>query len=194
VHQAILSVLGADISSLNKSEALGGIYRTEKGKQRDALRILRSGGLNWARLRVWVDPADGHHDKDELLQMAKRIKQSEMRLLVNLHYSDTWADPAHQTKPAAWKDYAFGELKQAVYDHTYDVCYSLKEQRTLPAMVQIGNELNAGMLWPEPASMIALIFPPRTTSAAIGRGAASAATMSSRVPPRMTRSATGRGV
>jgi arabinogalactan endo-1,4-beta-galactosidase len=147
--RARLSVLGADISSLAKSEALGGVYRTEKGKERDALRILSSEGLNWARLRVWVDPADGYHDKDELLQMARRIKRSGMQLLVNLHYSDTWADPAHQTKPAAWKDLPFSELKQAVYDHTYDVCYSLKEQHTTPAMVQIGNELNSGMLWPD---------------------------------------------
>ena len=112
--RARLSVLGADISSLNKSEALGGVYRTEEGKERDALRILRSEGVNWARLRVWVDPADGYHDQDELLQMARRIKQSGMQLLVNLHYSDTWADPAHQTKPAEWKDLPFSELRQAV--------------------------------------------------------------------------------
>ncbi len=147
--RAWLSVRGADVSSLNKSEDFSGIYRTEKGKERDALHILRSEGANWARLRVWVDPADGYHDKDELLQMAKRVKRSGMRLLVDLHYSDTWADPGHQTKPAAWEDYTFDELKQAVYDYTYDVCYSLKKQHTIPAMVQIGNELNSGMLWPD---------------------------------------------
>jgi len=147
--RAWLSVRGADVSSLNKSEDLGGIYRTEWGRKRDALHILGSEGVNWARLRVWVDPADGYHDKDELLQMAKRVKRSGMQLLVDLHYSDTWADPGHQTKPAAWESYTFDELKQAVYDYTYDVCYSLKKQRTVPAMVQIGNELNSGMLWPD---------------------------------------------
>jgi arabinogalactan endo-1,4-beta-galactosidase len=147
--QAKLSVRGADISSLNKSEDYGGIYRTEKGKERDALQILRSEGVNWARLRVWVDPADGYHDKDELLMMATRLKQRGIRLLVDLHYSDTWADPGHQTKPAAWQNYTFDELKQAVYDYTYDVCNSLKQQHTLPDMVQIGNELNSGMLWPD---------------------------------------------
>jgi arabinogalactan endo-1,4-beta-galactosidase len=105
--------------------------------------------LNWARLRVWVDSADGYHDKEELLEMATHLKQNEMRLLVDLHFSDTWADPGHQTKPAAWENYSVDELVQAVYDHTYDVCISLKQQNTPPAMIQIGNELNSGMLWPD---------------------------------------------
>ena len=147
--RAKLSVLGADVSSLNKSEDLGGVYRTEKCKERDALHILSSEGVNWARLRVWVDPADGYHDKDELLQMAKRFDQSGMQLLVDLHYSDTWADPAHQTKPAAWEGYTFDELEQAVYEYTYDLCLGLKQQDTEPAMIQLGNELNSGMLWPD---------------------------------------------
>jgi arabinogalactan endo-1,4-beta-galactosidase len=144
-----LPIRGADISSLNKSEDFGGIYRNEDEKKRDALRILSSYGMNWARLRVWVDPADGYHDKEELLRMAKRIEKSDMQLLVNLHYSDTWADPGHQTKPAAWQNYTFDQLKQAVYDHTYDVCSSLVKQHTPPAMIQLGNELNSGMLWPD---------------------------------------------
>jgi arabinogalactan endo-1,4-beta-galactosidase len=72
-----------------------------------------------------------------------------MQLLVDLHFSDTWADPGHQAKPAAWEGYTVEQLTQAVYDHTYDVCRSLVKQRTPPAMVQIGNELNSGMLWPD---------------------------------------------
>ncbi len=147
--RAWLSIRGADISSLNKSEDLGGIYRTDKGMERDPFQILRSSGMNWARLRVWVDPADGYHDKDELLLMATRVKRKGMQLLVDLHYSDTWADPAHQTKPSAWKDYTFDELKQAVYDYTFEICDSLKKQHTPPGIVQIGNELNSGMLWPD---------------------------------------------
>src|SRR5215212_2503385 len=105
-----LPIRGADISSLKKSEDFGGIYRTEAGKERDALRILSSYGMNWARLRVWVDPADGYHDKDELLLMASRLKKNDMQLLVDLHYSDTWADPGHQTKPAAWQNYTVDQL------------------------------------------------------------------------------------
>jgi len=147
--RAELSIRGADISSLAKSEDFGGIYRTANGKQRDAIQILSSYGMNWARLRVWVDPADGYHDKEELLRMAKRLKKNDVNLLVDLHYSDTWADPGHQSKPAAWESYSVDQLRQAVYDHTYDICNSLKKQHTLPDMVQIGNELNAGMLWPD---------------------------------------------
>ncbi len=147
--RASLSILGADISSLKKSEDYGGIYRTSDGKPRDAVKILRSEGMNWARLRVWVDPADGYHDKAELLEMAKRIRTSQMDLLVDLHYSDTWADPGKQFKPAAWEDLPFDQLVQTVYDYTYDICYSLVEQNTPPAMIQLGNELNSGMLWPD---------------------------------------------
>lgn len=68
---------------------------------------------------------------------------------VDFHYSDNWADPGKQNKSAAWKDYDFEQLKQAVYDHTYDVCNSLTAQGTPADMVQVGNEINAGMLWPD---------------------------------------------
>ena len=147
--RAKLTVYGADISSLHKSEDYGGVYRTADGKESDALRILSSYGMNWARLRVWVDPADGYHDKDELLLMAKRIKKNDMQLLVDIHYSDIWADPGHQEKPAAWQNYTVDQLRQAVYDYTYDLCNSLTKQQTPPAMIQLGNELNSGMLWPD---------------------------------------------
>lgn len=147
--QTALSILGADISSLYKSEAKGGVYKYADGTQADALEILATNGMNYARLRIWVDPADGYHNKAEILAMAKRIKAQGMKLLVDFHYSDDWADPGKQNKPAAWKDLDFEQLKQAVYDHTYDVCKSLAEQGTPADMVQIGNEINAGMLWPD---------------------------------------------
>jgi len=144
-----LSILGADISSLKKSEDKGGIYRYPDGTQADALQILKDYGLNYARLRVWVNPADGYHDKNEILFMARRLKALDIKLLVDFHYSDHWADPGKQYKPAAWEDLDFEQLKQAVYDHTYDVCSSLAAQGTPPDMVQLGNEINAGMLWPD---------------------------------------------
>jgi arabinogalactan endo-1,4-beta-galactosidase len=147
--QMELSMLGADISSLNKSEDLGGIYKDADGTPQDALQILKDHGMNYARLRVWVDPADGYHDKKEILEMAKRLKEKDIKLLVDFHYSDNWADPGKQYKPAAWEAYDFEELKQALYDHTFDVCNSLVEQGTPPDMVQIGNEINSGMLWPD---------------------------------------------
>jgi arabinogalactan endo-1,4-beta-galactosidase len=147
--RSALSILGADISSLNKSEDMGGVYRDSDGTEGDALQILRVHGLNYARLRVWVDPVDGYHGRQEILEMALRLRSAGIQLLVDLHYSDNWADPGKQNKPAAWAGYDFEQLTQAVYDHTYDVCSSLVAQGTPPAMVQIGNEINAGMLWPD---------------------------------------------
>jgi arabinogalactan endo-1,4-beta-galactosidase len=144
-----LSILGADVSSLKKSVDLGGAYADEAGTPGEALDILQAHGLNYIRLRVWVDPPDGYHDKAELLAMAQQAASRGFKVLVDFHYSDAWADPGKQNKPAAWKDLDFEQLKQAVYDHTFDVCNSLKAQGTPPAMVQIGNEINAGMLWPD---------------------------------------------
>ncbi len=147
--RSVLSILGADISSLKKSEEMGGIYRDADGTEGDALLILKRHGLNYARLRVWVDPADGYHGKQEILGMARRLKSLGIRILVDFHYSDNWADPGKQFKPAAWSQYSFEQLEQALYDHTLDVCSSLAAQGTPPDMVQIGNEINAGMLWPD---------------------------------------------
>ncbi|MCS6993748.1 MAG: arabinogalactan endo-1,4-beta-galactosidase [Anaerolineales bacterium] len=147
--RAALSVLGADISSLKKSEDLGGVYRYSDGTPADALQIMKDSGLNYARLRIWLDPADGYHNKTEILAMAQRLKQHGIKLLVDFHYSDDWADPGKQNKPAAWQTYDFEQLKQAVYDHTHDVCTSLVAQGTPPDMVQVGNEINAGILWPD---------------------------------------------
>ena len=147
--QTALSILGADISSLHKSEDLGGLYKYGDGTEADALQILKDNGMNYARLRVWVDPADGYHNKDEILLTAPRLKEMGIKLLVDLHYSDDWADPGKQYKPAAWKDLDFEELKQALYDHTFDVCNSLVEQGTPPDMIQVGNEISSGILWPD---------------------------------------------
>jgi arabinogalactan endo-1,4-beta-galactosidase len=147
--RAALSIMGADVSSLKKSEDFGGIYTYEDGTPGDAMQILKDHGMNAIRLRVWVNPADGYHDKGELLEMARRAKALDIKVLVDFHYSDTWADPGKQYKPAAWKNLDFGGLKKALYDHTYDVCSSLVAQGTPPYMVQVGNEINSGMLWPD---------------------------------------------
>ncbi len=148
-ERVALSILGADISSLKKSEDMGGVYKYSDGTQADALQILKDSGMNYARLRVWVDPADGYHNKAEILAMAPRFKNLGIKLLVDFHYSDNWADPGKQFKPAAWEKLDFELLKQALYDHTYDVCNSLVAQGTPPDMIQVGNEINAGMLWPD---------------------------------------------
>ena len=147
--RAELTVMGADISSLKKSEDKGGVYAYEDGTQADALEILHDHGLNYARLRVWVNSPDGYHGKSQMLEMAKRLKKNKIKLLIDFHYADSWADPGKQPKPAAWENLDFEGLKKALYDHTFDICNSLKEQGTPPDMVQIGNEITNGMLWPD---------------------------------------------
>ena len=147
--RASLSVMGADISSLKKSEEKGGLYYTENGKQADALQILKDHGMNYARLRVWVDSPDGYHGKEQLLSIATRLKAKDIKLLVDFHYSDTWADPGKQPKPASWENLDFEGVKKALYDHTYEVVKALVDQGTPPDMVQIGNEINNGMVWPD---------------------------------------------
>jgi arabinogalactan endo-1,4-beta-galactosidase len=147
--QTALSIMGADISSLKKSEDMGGVYYDALGIARDALTILHEHGMNYARLRVWVNAPDGYHGKAQILEIAQRLKALEIKLLVDFHYSDSWADPGKQNKPEAWQDLDFAELKQAVYTHTFDICNALKAQATPADMVQIGNEINHGMLWPD---------------------------------------------
>ncbi|MER5375600.1 arabinogalactan endo-1,4-beta-galactosidase [Streptomyces sp. NPDC002553] len=143
-----LTVKGSDVSSLIKSEAKGGVYRDGSGARGDALAILRNAGQNWARLKVWVDPADGYNDKARVLAAAQRVKARGMKLLVDFHYSDTWADPGAQKVPARWSGHSYEQLKADVSRHTSDVLRALKAQGTTADMVQVGNEINGGTLWP----------------------------------------------
>ena len=143
------AVRGADVSSLKKGEDKGATYRDSAGATRDALQILKASGVNWVRLKVWVNPADGYNNKARVLTMAQRAKALGLKLLVDFHYSDFWADPGKQTKPAAWSSFNLSQLQTAVYNHTFDVCSGLAAQGTPADMVQIGNEINGGMLWPE---------------------------------------------
>ena len=144
-----LLIRGADISSLKKSEDCGGIYRDREGVPGDALQILKEHGLNYARLRVWLNSPDGYHGKAQLLEMARRLRDMGIPLLVDFHYTDTWADPGKQPKPAAWQGLTFDELKNALYEYTCDILGALAAQGTPPGMVQVGNEINNGMVWPD---------------------------------------------
>ncbi|GAA2956008.1 arabinogalactan endo-beta-1,4-galactanase [Kitasatospora cinereorecta] len=144
-----LGVRGGDLSTLPKNEAYGARYRDANGTAGDAMTILKKSGMNYVRLKVWVNPADGYNDKARVLAMAKRAKALGMKTLIDFHYSDAWADPGKQIKPAAWAGHSYTQLRADVYRHTYDVLNALKAQGTTADMVQIGNETNAGMLWPE---------------------------------------------
>lgn len=150
------NMLGADISFLPQLEDRG-IKFTENGVQKDAIQILKDHGFNYIRLRIFNDPAQdsgyspkkGFCDLEHTKQMAKRVKAAGMKLLLDFHYSDYWADPGKQYKPAAWKGLSFPELKKALYDYTRKVMQELKDQGTTPDMVQVGNEINHGIVWPE---------------------------------------------
>ena len=149
-------MLGADISFLPQLEDRG-IKFSENGVEKDAIQILKEHGFNYVRLRIFNNPArdsgyspgKGFCDLPHTLQMAKRVKAAGMKLLLDFHYSDYWADPGKQYKPAAWRNLNFTDLKQALHDYTKEVITALKDQGTTPDMVQIGNEINHGIVWPE---------------------------------------------
>jgi len=149
-------MLGADISFLPELENKGMKFYDLDGKEKDAIKILKDHGLNYVRLRIFNDPArdsgyspqKGFCDLQHTMQMAKRTKDAGMKLLLDFHYSDYWADPQQQWIPRAWRGKSFSELKWAVYDYSRMVIQALKDQGTAPDMVQVGNEINHGMIWP----------------------------------------------
>lgn len=140
---------GADVSWLTEMEGAGKKFYNAEGKAQDLLSILSDKGLNAIRLRVWVNPAAGWSAMADVLSKARRVKAANMRLMIDFHYSDTWADPANQTKPAAWNGQNLEALKTSVYDHTVAVLTLLKDNKIVPEWVQVGNETNNGMLWEE---------------------------------------------
>lgn len=149
-------MLGADISFLPELEAKG-IKFSDNGVVKDAIQILKDHGFNYVRLRIFVDPQNdsgyspqkGFCDLAHTKAMAKRVKAAGMKFLLDFHYSDYWADPGKQYKPKAWQGENFMQLQKSVYDYTKMVMQSLKDQNTVPDMVQVGNEINHGMIWPD---------------------------------------------
>jgi arabinogalactan endo-1,4-beta-galactosidase len=144
---------GADVGWLPQMEATGYKFYDSDGKEKDCLLLLKERGMNSIRLRVWVNPSDdkasGHCSKEETVAMALRAQKMGMRIMINFHYSDSWADPAKQFKPKAWEKHTFPELLDDVYNHTFDVINALKIAGVTPEWVQIGNEIPGGMMWPE---------------------------------------------
>jgi arabinogalactan endo-1,4-beta-galactosidase len=140
---------GADISWITQMEQANYRFYNEAGGQQDLFQLLRGYDLNTIRLRVWVNPAGGWNGKNDVIAKAIRARNLGYRLLIDFHYSDTWADPGQQAKPAAWATHPFSQLLTDVYDHTYDVLDSLKDNNIVPEWVQVGNETNDGMLWPD---------------------------------------------
>lgn len=139
--------IGMDVSFLDEIESAGGRYFAPDGQPADALELLRRSGTNTIRLRLWNDPPGGFCNLERTLMMAKRIKALGFKFLLDFHYSDRWADPAQQTKPAAWAKLGFAALTEAVREFTRRAVAELAAQGTPPDAVQIGNEITPGMLW-----------------------------------------------
>lgn len=138
---------GADIGWLTEMEKEGSKFYDSSGRETECMALLRDLGMNSVRLRVWVDPEDGWCNKSDVLAKAWRAKNLGMRVMVNFHYSDWWADPGKQNIPAAWEGLSYEEMKTAVSDHTVEVLTALKENGIEPEWVQVGNETSNGFLW-----------------------------------------------
>jgi arabinogalactan endo-1,4-beta-galactosidase len=162
-------IAGADVSTLAEVERHGGKFSDVDGKPGDALQILKDSGVNWVRLRLWHTPvfaADvvedgrvvarkgaavggGNNGLATTMRLARRAKAMGLKVLLDIHYSDFWADPQTQVKPADWTDLHGAALQAAVREYTTDTLDALDAVGASPDMVQIGNETNAGMLWPD---------------------------------------------
>ncbi len=149
-------IKGVDLSTLLELEQCGAKYY-DNGKETDILEIMKGYDINSVRLRLWNDPYDengkpygaGTNDMETTIKTAKRVVDAGFGFLFNLHYSDFWADPGKQIKPKAWKNFSVEELEQAVFDFTKDSMEKLIAAGAFPTMVQVGNELSNGLLWPE---------------------------------------------
>ncbi len=138
---------GADISWVTQMESSGVKFYDKTGKQQDLFALMKSLGFNSIRLRAWVNPTDGWCNTADLLAKAVRAKSAGMKIMIDFHYSDTWADPGKQNKPAAWASMDFATLTTTLHDYTVNTMNTLKSNGITPDWVQVGNETNDGMLW-----------------------------------------------
>lgn len=142
-----LAIRGADISFTLQEEANNQTL-SDNGQTAPLETILARHGANYARLRVWVDPPKGTSDLDSALTLARRARAAGLQILLDLHYSDSWADRTAQQTPAAWQGQNPEQLRSTVETYTRDVLAAFARQATPVAIVQIGNETTHGMLWP----------------------------------------------
>lgn len=148
-------VRGADISWCTEMEADGRTFYNSSGAQRDIFALMKEIGMTAIRLRVWVNPAQFGYgawcDKADVLNKARRAHAQGLDLMIDFHYSDFFADPGTQTIPVNWQGYTTEQLKTAVASHTREVLQALKTEGISPKWVQVGNETNCGMLFPNGA-------------------------------------------
>ncbi len=138
---------GADIGWLSEMESKGIKFYNHNGQQQDCIDILKGLGMNTLRFRVWVHPVDGWCGQEDVVKQAVKASKKGMRILIDFHYSDFWADPGKQNKPEKWKNISFTSLNDSLRNHTFAVLKALKNNNVTPEWVQVGNETNDGMLW-----------------------------------------------
>lgn len=150
-NAAVVFARGADISWYTEMKADGRRFYNAQGEERELPVLLKEMGLNAVRLRVWVDPRQhgvDFSDKADVVAKARAAHEAGLTVMIDFHYSDTWADPAQQQMPAAWRGLGLPQLQQAVVAHTTEVLEALKAAGVAPQWVQVGNETNNGMLHP----------------------------------------------
>jgi arabinogalactan endo-1,4-beta-galactosidase len=140
--------VGADVSFLAQAEQQGVVFK-ENGVPKPVLQILKDHGYNWIRLRIFVHPTDLPNDLPYTIALAKRAKKLGFRILLDFHYSDTWADPGKQFLPVAWQSLNHKQLVEQIFDYSRDTIAAIREAGVMPDMVQTGNEITNGMDWPD---------------------------------------------
>lgn len=149
-------IKGMDLSTLLEMERCGAKY-FDHGTEKDILRIMKEYDVDTIRLRLWNDPKSesgepygaGNNDLAETIAIGKKVTEAGLGVLLNFHYSDFWADPGKQIKPKAWANYGVEELEKAVYDFTEESLTKVLESGVNVTLIQVGNELSNGLLWPE---------------------------------------------
>jgi arabinogalactan endo-1,4-beta-galactosidase len=146
---------GADVGWLTQLESMGYTYVDQAGTPMSALQILKNHGVNTIRIRTFVSPSIvsgtlgvGDNDQAGSIALAELANSMGFQIMIDFHYSDTWADPGHQSIPAAWSTETYSQLQTSVYNYTYQFMRALAAQGIYPQWVQVGNEIDNGMMWP----------------------------------------------
>ncbi len=146
-------IRGVDVSTFEEVILQGGVFYNEFGDEEHLFSILKRAGINLIRVRLWVNPREfhpwngGYLDLETVTRLAHIAQAYDMQWLLDYHYSDTWADPGNQIKPDTWNDLSFDDLVDQVYTYTRETMQHFIQQGVEPDFVQIGNEINNGMLW-----------------------------------------------
>lgn len=144
VPDELSEIRACDLSFLPEIRATGYVYRNSLAQADDALILMKKEGMNVVRLRLWNNPSSVHSSFQQVKAFTQELKSNGLKVWITLHYSDTWADPGTQTKPLTWNKLSFNQLKDSVYRFTQKVMKEIQ-----PDYIQIGNEINSGLLWPE---------------------------------------------